>query len=101
MYYQLRRTMKLKSVEPKAWSFCRQISEYLKELTPEVNPQVFTTKFGERGLVTWTADFEDLNSLDAWIKRIINDEGYQNILKDGPSDAFDVNTWRDEVLHTL
>ena len=100
MYYQLRRSWKLKSVATEAWGFCRKIRDYHKKLTPEVNPEVFTTKFGEKGIVIFTADFEDLNSMDAWLQKNRQDEGFRELLIDGP-DVFDVNTWHDEVVHTF
>ena len=102
MYYQLRRSIKFSSVATEAWDydFCRKVRDYLIKLTPEVNPEVFTTKFGERGIIIFTADFKDLNSIDAWLKKLREDAGHQELWKEGPG-VFDANTWRDEVLHTF
>jgi hypothetical protein len=100
MYYQLRRSFKLKDLSTEAWNDLRKIRDYIKNLTPEANVEVFTTKFGEKGIIIFTADFKDLNSLDDFQKRIREDTGYQEILKNMP-DIFFPGTWHDEVLHTF
>ncbi len=90
----------LQQRDNKAWDWSRRVTAYLNKLIPDVKHTVYTSKFGQRGIITWMADFEDLNALEIWEQTYMADEGYNKLLNEG-ADYFVVGTMVDKVLHEL
>ena len=71
------RTVHGKRGEAKKWAI--GLTDYINAQCPEVNCKVLIPRFGEMNRIYWHVDFPDLGALDAWQKKMVQDEGYHKL----------------------
>ena len=64
----------------KAINWAKEVTEFINSKQPAGNLKTFTGRFGEYGVIYWSADFEDFPALDSWIQQIQADQGYWEML---------------------
>jgi hypothetical protein len=62
--------------------------------------QLFASRFGNVSTLYWTADFEDLGSLEAWQERVGADAAYRELVKRSFGIVID-GTVEDSILQSL
>ncbi len=60
----------------KAIQWSKEVTEFINKKHTQGKLQVFTGRFGPYGTIYWSADFDDLASLDRWQQAIRADQEY-------------------------
>jgi hypothetical protein len=92
------RTVHGKRGEAKKWAI--ELTDYINAQSPEINCKVLIPRFGEMNRIYWHADFTDLETLDAWQKQMVGDEGYHK-LRVRAQDLLSPGSIEDTVLTSL
>lgn len=92
------RTARGKPLEAIQWA--KEVTEYINGKQPNFKVQVFTSRFGDSGMLAWQIDFDDLAALDKYQKFFNSDEGYWALVTKS-YDLFIEGSLHDSVFETL
>ena len=87
-----------KGREATAWA--QEVTTYLNGNFAETNLQVFAQRFGDVNTISWQADFDSLESLNAYQRAINSDVGYWQLV-DKTDGFFMEGSINDTVLESL
>ena len=92
------RTVHGKRGEAKRWAI--ELTDYINAQWPEINCKVLIPRFGEMNRLYWQVEFSDLGALDAWQKKMVQDDGYHK-LRVSAQDLLMPGSIEDAVLASL
>ena len=98
VFVRTARTVLGKRGAAKKWAI--ELTDYINAQCPEINCRVLIPRFGEMNRIYWLTDFEDLGALDAWQKKMDQDEGYHQ-LRVHAQDLLSQDSIEDTVLTSL
>lgn len=59
--------------------WAREITDHINTNFPEVQLQLYKSRFGDVDTVYWVADFEDIVHLDEWQAKVGADKAYREL----------------------
>jgi len=84
--------------EARQWA--QEVTDYANSNHPEGKLQVFSERFGNIGIVSWQADFDNLAALDQYQQSFDTDQGYWSLINKS-TELFMEGSLHDTVYETL
>lgn len=83
-----------------ARQWAQEVTDYANSNHPDGKLHIFSGRFGNLGLLSWQADFDNLAALDRYQKSFDTDAGYWALIDRG-TEFFIENSLNDTIYETL
>ena len=83
-----------------ALGWAKELTIYINTAIGKPTLEIFRCRFGNMSTVYWVADFEGLNALEAWQKKLKADVGYRELTSRAGEFVID-GTVDDRVLESV